>query len=117
VNKTSSAVRIYHKPTGIVVACQTQRSQHQNRATALSMLRARLAQREQAKRDAELNKIYDERGEIAWGNQIRNYVLQPYQQVKDRRTHLEVGNPQAILDGELDEFIAAYLRLRAGQRT
>ena len=116
VNKTSSAVRITHKPSGIAVFCQNERSQHQNRQVALGMLRSRLAQVEQAKRDAELAKIYDERGEIAWGNQIRNYVLQPYQQVKDRRTGLEVGNPQSVLDGDLDAFIAAYLRHRASLR-
>lgn len=112
VNKTSSAVRITHIPTGIVVQCQNERSQHKNRAEALKMLKARLYMLEQQKRDAQLAKIYSEKGEIAWGYQIRSYVLQPYQMVKDHRTGLQTGNVQAVLDGELDEFIETYLQHR-----
>jgi peptide chain release factor 2 len=113
VNKTSSAVRIKHKPTGIVVQCQNERSQHKNRAEAMKMLKARLYMLQQQKRDAELAKLYSEKGEIAWGNQIRSYVLQPYQMVKDHRTDFQTGNVQAVLNGELDDFIETYLRHRA----
>lgn len=113
VNKTSSAVRITHKPTGIVVQCQNERSQHKNRAQAMKMVRARLYMLEQQKRDAELAKLYSNKGEIAWGNQIRSYVLQPYQMVKDHRTNLQTGNVNAVLDGDLDGFIESYLRCRA----
>jgi len=113
VNKTSSAVRIRHEPTGIVVQCQNERSQHKNRAEAMKVLKARLYMLQQQKRDAELAKLYSEKGEIAWGNQIRSYVLQPYQMVKDHRTKFETGNVQAVLDGDLDGFIEAYLRHRA----
>ena len=116
VNKVATAVRIRHIPTGIVVDCVSERSQHQNRALALALLKAKLELLEQQKRDAELAKLYSEKGEIAWGNQIRSYVLQPYQMVKDHRTELQVGNPQSILDGEIDGFIAAYLRHRAGKK-
>ena len=112
VNKTSSAVRIIHEPTGIVVQCQNERSQHKNRAEAMKMLKARLYMLEQQKRDAELAKIYSEKGEIAWGNQIRSYVLQPYQMVKDHRTDFQTGNVDAVLDGDLDSFIESYLRHR-----
>ncbi len=113
VNKTSSAVRIIHEPTGIVVQCQNERSQHKNRAEAMKMLKARLYMLEQQKRDAELAKLYSEKGEIAWGNQIRSYVLQPYQMVKDHRTDFQTGNVDAVLDGQLDGFIESYLRHRA----
>jgi peptide chain release factor 2 len=113
VNKTSSAVRIIHEPTGIVVQCQNERSQHKNRAEAMKMLKARLYMLEQQKRDAELAKLYSEKGEIAWGNQIRSYVLQPYQMVKDHRTDFQTGNVDAVLDGDLDGFIESYLRHRA----
>ena len=116
VNKTSSAVRITHEPTGIVVQCQNERSQHNNRAQAMKMLKARLYMLEQQKRDAELAKLYGNKGEIAWGNQIRSYVLQPYQMVKDHRTDFQVGNVEAVLDGELDGFIESYLRHRAKTR-
>jgi len=113
VNKVSSAVRIRHEPTGIVVQCQNERSQHKNRAEAMKVLKAKLYMLERQKRDAELAKLYSEKGEIAWGNQIRSYVMQPYRLVKDHRTGLETGNVQAVLDGDLDEFIEAYLRHRA----
>ncbi|MBN1846723.1 MAG: peptide chain release factor 2 [Sedimentisphaerales bacterium] len=116
VNKVATAVRVRHKPTGIVVDCVSERSQHQNRALALALLKAKIERLEQQKRDAELAKIYGEKGEIAWGNQIRSYVLQPYQMVKDHRTDHQVGNPQQILDGEIDDFIAAYLRHRAAKK-
>ena len=114
VNKTSSAVRILHKPSGIVVRCQNERSQHKNRSEAMKMLKAKLYRLEEQKRDAELAKLYGEKGEIAWGNQIRSYFLQPYQLVKDHRTGHEQTDPAAVLDGKLDEFIAAYLRHRVG---
>jgi len=113
VNKVSSAVRIRHEPTGIVVQCQNERSQHKNRAEAMKVLKARLYMLQQQKRDAELAKLYSEKGEIAWGNQIRSYVLQPYQMVKDHRTNYQTGDVQAVLDGDLDGFIEAYLRHRA----
>ena len=109
VNKTESAVRITHIPTGVVVRCQNERSQHKNRATGLKLLKAKLVKLEEAKRDAEMGKLYGEKGEIAWGNQIRSYVMQPYQLVKDHRTNCEKGNIQAVLDGDIDEFIHAYL--------
>jgi len=117
VNKTSSAVRITHPPTGIVVQCQNDRSQHRNRAEAMKMLKARLYMLEQQKRDAELSKLYGDKGEIAWGNQIRSYVLQPYQMVKDHRTNFQVSNVEAVLDGKLDEFIESYLRHRTKNKT
>jgi peptide chain release factor 2 len=113
VNKTSSAVRITHEPTGIVVQCQNERSQHNNRAQAMKMLKAKLYMLEQQKRDDQIAKLYGSKGEIAWGSQIRSYVLQPYQMVKDHRTDLQVGNVEAVLDGALDEFIESYLRYRA----
>ena len=113
VNKVSSAVRITHHPTGIVVQCQNERSQHKNRAQAMKVLKAKLYMLEQQKRDAELTKLYSKKGEIAWGNQIRSYVLQPYRMVKDHRTDFQTGNVDAVLDGELDGFIESYLRHRA----
>jgi peptide chain release factor 2 len=117
VNKVSSAVRIKHEPTGIVVQCQNERSQHKNRAEAMKLLKAKLYMLERQKRDAELAKLYSEKGEIAWGNQIRSYVMQPYQMVKDHRTNFQTGNVQAVLDGELDGFIETYLRHRAKEKT
>jgi peptide chain release factor 2 len=113
VNKTSSAVRITHEPTGVVVQCQNERSQHKNRAQAMKVLKAKLYMLERQKRDAELAKLYSDKGEIAWGNQIRSYVLQPYQMVKDHRTSFQTGNVDAVLDGELDGFVENYLRHRA----
>jgi peptide chain release factor 2 len=113
VNKVSTAVRIRHIPTNIVVECVNERSQLQNKKMALSILQAKIDRLEQEKRDKEINRLYGDKGEIAWGNQIRSYVLQPYQLVKDHRTGHETGNVDAILDGELDEFIDSYLRHRA----
>ncbi len=113
VNKVSSAVRITHMPTGIVVQCQDDRSQHRNRASAMKVLKARLYMLAQQKRDAEIAKLYSDKGEIAWGSQIRSYVLQPYQMIKDHRTEHQTGNVDAVLDGNIEEFIEAYLRHRA----
>jgi peptide chain release factor 2 len=116
VNVTDSAVRITHIPSGIVVQSQAQRSQFANRREAMSMLRSRLYRLEEARRKEELAKLYSEKGEIAWGNQIRSYVLQPYQLVKDHRTDEETSNVNAVLDGDLDDFIDAYLRMKAGRK-
>jgi len=113
VNKVSSAVRLSHIPTGIVVQCQNARSQHKNRAQAMRILKGRLYMHEQQKRDAEVARLYGNKGEIAWGNQIRSYVMQPYQMVKDHRSGYETGNVEAVLDGRIDEFIESYLRYRA----
>lgn len=109
VNKTDSAVRLTHVPSGIVTACQTERSQHQNRATAMKMLKAQLYELELKKRQAEKDKIEAGKEEIGWGSQIRSYVLHPYQMIKDHRTNFETGNSQAVLDGELDDFIKEFL--------
>jgi len=117
VNKTSSAVRITHIPTGIVVQCQNERSQHQNRRVAMEILRARLKRLEEQQRDKEIAKLYGQKGEIAWGNQIRSYVLQPYTLVKDHRTQRETGKVRDVLDGRLDEFIEAELHRRAAARS
>ena len=114
VNKTESAIRITHMPTGIVVACQTDRSQHRNRATAMAMLRARLYEAELQKREAAATAQENAKTDIGWGHQIRSYVLAPYQLVKDLRTGVERGNPDAVLNGDLDEFMAAALAARAG---
>lgn len=110
VNKTSSAVRMTHEPTGIVVQCQTQRSQIQNREYCLQMLRAKLYEYEKAKQDALVNDIAGDYQNIEWGSQIRSYVFQPYTMVKDHRTSFETGNIQAVMDGELMGFVEAYLR-------
>ncbi len=114
INKTESAIRITHVPSGIIVACQTDRSQHRNRATAMEMLRARLYEQELQKREAASAATEAAKTEIGWGHQIRSYVLAPYQMVKDLRTGVEKGNPSAVLDGELDEFMAAALAARVG---
>ncbi len=114
VNKTESAIRITHVPSGIVVACQTDRSQHRNRAIAMQMLRARLYERELQKREEAATAAASQKTDIGWGHQIRSYVLAPYQLVKDLRTGLERGNPAAVLDGDLDAFMAAALAARVG---
>ena len=114
VNKTDSAVRITHLPTSIVVTCQSERSQHQNKANALKILKAKLYEREMEKKREEKEKLESLKGDIAWGNQIRSYVLHPYRMVKDLRTKIEIGNADAVLDGEIDEFVDAYLLFNAG---
>jgi len=114
VNKTESAIRITHIPTGIVVACQTDRSQHRNRATAMGMLKARMYEAELQRREAAATVQENAKTDIGWGHQIRSYVLAPYQLVKDLRTGFETGNPGAVLDGALDEFMAAALAARVG---
>ncbi len=117
VNRTDSAVRITHLPTGIVVACQMQRSQHQNRAAAMEMLRARMYEQELKKREALSNSQYDSKTDNSWGHQIRSYVLQPYQMIKDLRTGVERTDSQVVLDGDLDDFMHASLAQRLGGGT
>ncbi len=117
VNKTASAIRLTHLPTGIVVQCQNERSQHKNRAEARKMLAAKLYQVEEAKRDADMAKLYGNKGEIAFGYQIRSYVLYPYRLVRDERTELKSPHTDKILDGDLQEFIDAYLRKRVAQKS
>jgi peptide chain release factor 2 len=114
VNKTESAIRITHLPSGIIVACQTDRSQHRNRATAMAMLKARLYEAELQRREVAAAAVESAKTDIGWGHQIRNYVLAPYQLVKDLRTGVEKGNPDAVLDGDLDAFMAAALAARSG---
>lgn len=114
VNRTDSAVRITHLLTGIVVQCQAERSQHRNKAAALSMLRARLYERALQEREAETRRLADQKSDIGWGHQIRSYVLQPYRLVKDLRTNVESSNPDAVLDGGIDGFLAASLAARIG---
>lgn len=109
VNKTSSAVRITHIPTGIVVQCQNERSQHRNKASAMKVLRARLYELQKREQEEKLEKMVSKKKEIAWGSQIRSYIFQPYQMVKDHRTDVERGNVNAIMDGDIDQFIEAYL--------
>ena len=109
VNKTSSAIRITHLPTGIAVQCQQEKSQHRNKDLAMKVLKARLHQREKQKQDAELQQMHDNKEEIAWGSQIRSYVLHPYQLVKDHRTNMETGNVNSVLDGNLDALIEGVL--------
>lgn len=110
VNTTDSAVRITHIPSGIVVVCQNERSQIKNRASAMSVLKARLYEKKQDEQRSEMEKFYGEKGEIGWGSQIRSYVLQPYQMVKDLRTGVDTSDTQGVLDGDLDRFIYAWLR-------
>ncbi len=116
VNVTDSAVRITHLPTGTVVACQNERSQHQNKDRAMQMLAAKLADLQRREREAELNALAGEQREVAWGSQIRSYVLHPYQQVKDLRSNLELGNVDAVLDGELDPLMEAFLQWQRSPR-
>jgi peptide chain release factor 2 len=116
VNKTDSAVRITHKPTGIVVQCQNERSQSANRQTALNMLRAKLIERQEAERQAEIARERGEAQDVNFGSQIRSYVLHPYTMVKDHRTDFEVGNANAVLDGDLDGFVRAWLEAHARGR-
>ena len=115
VNKTESAIRLTHMPTGLVVACQAERSQGKNRETAMRMLKGKLYQLELSKREEELAKFYGDRGSISWGNQIRSYVLQPYQMCKDLRTDVETSDVNGVLDGRLDPFIEGYLKMRKDQ--
>jgi peptide chain release factor 2 len=110
VNTTDSAVRITHIPSGIVVVCQNERSQIKNRASAMSVLKARLYEKKQDEQRAEMDKFYGEKGEIGWGSQIRSYVLQPYQMVKDLRTGISTSDTQGVLDGDIDRFVNAWLR-------
>jgi peptide chain release factor 2 len=112
VNKTDSAVRFTHLPTGIVVACQSERSQTMNRATAMSILKARLYEYYREEKEKENQKFASVKKDISWGNQIRSYVFQPYTMVKDHRTKTEAGNIQSVMDGNIDQFIESYLKLK-----
>ena len=116
VNKTSSAVRLTHLPTGIVVTCQSQRSQLKNRAHAMKVLRARLYDLEVKEKEKEMESLVGEKKDIAWGSQIRSYVFQPYRMVKDHRTNTEIGNVDAVMDGDLDQLIRNYLLQEAGRK-
>ena len=116
VNKTDSAIRLTHEPSGIVVQCQSSRSQHKNRATAMSMLKARLYELELQKREEETQADRGAKTDIGWGHQIRSYVMQPYQMVKDTRTEVETSNVQGVLDGDLDDFMAAALAIRVEEK-
>jgi peptide chain release factor 2 len=112
-NKTESGVRYIHKPTGVAAESRTERSQHKNDANAMKLLKAKLYQLEEQKQRAEVERMYDEKGEVGWGHQIRNYVMQPYTLVKDQRTEVQTSQVGAVLDGEIDDFIQAYLRYKA----
>lgn len=114
VNKTDSAIRITHIPTGIVVQCQNERSQHKNRATAMKLLRARLFELKLREQEEKMEEFHKEKRSIEWGSQIRSYVLQPYRLVKDHRTGIEIGNVDAVLNGDIDPFIEGFLLSRAG---
>lgn len=116
VNKTDSAIRITHIPSGIVVQCQNERSQHKNKESAMKLLKARLYQKQKEEREKEKEKVEQTKTDIAWGHQIRSYVFQPYTMVKDHRTNLSTGNIQAVMDGNLDEFIDAFLSMQAKRR-
>ena len=115
VNRTDSAVRITHIPTGIMVSCQMERSQHKNRATSMKMLKAKLYELHEEEKKKEANALRGEKADIAWGNQIRSYVLHPYQMIKDTRTGVETGNSAAVLDGDLDRFVEAWLKSGIGR--
>jgi len=117
VNKTSSAVRITHLPTGIVVQCQQEKSQHRNRDLAMKVLKSRLYQREKQLQDEKMQALHNSKTDIAWGNQIRSYVLHPYQMVKDHRIKMEIGNINSVLDGDIDPFIEGVLMARLKTRT
>lgn len=114
VNKTSSAVRLTHIPTGIIVGCQNERSQHKNRAVAMKILKARLYDREIKAQEKKMEDLVGDKKDIAWGSQIRSYVLQPYRLVKDHRTGVEVGDVDSVLDGNIDKFIKEFLKAKAG---
>ena len=116
VNKTDSAVRIVHVPTGIVAQSQNERSQHQNRASALRVLKARLLEHERAEQEKKIAELRGTQADIAWGHQIRSYVLHPYQMVKDHRTEHASGSAGAVLDGEMDDFVESFLRYDLGRR-
>ncbi len=113
VNKTSSAIRITHAPTGIVVQCQNEKSQHRNKEMAMKVLRAKLYELEKGKQEKEKQKMHQNQGEIAWGNQIRSYVFNPYRMVKDHRTDVDIGDVERVMGGDIDEFIDAYLKIKA----
>ena len=115
VQKNDTAVRITHIPSGIVVQCQNQRSQGQNRDRAMQILKARLFEMERVKQEAEMAELKGENVDAGWGNQIRSYVLHPYQMVKDHRTNVEIGNTSAVLDGRLSDFMESYLRAKVGE--
>ncbi len=117
VNRTASAVRLTHEPTGITVRCQSERSQHKNRRIARDLLKSKLYQHEKRQREKELDNMYDDKGQISWGNQIRSYVLEPYQMVKDNRTGHETGKVEEVLDGHITPFMEAYLRWKLEQKT